>query len=266
MAFPFIRAEERLKRKRTLKVGVVGVPGIGKTTLIRTLPADRTLHIEIEDGDLSVIDAGGDAFRPATWPQFRNLVTLLAGPSATAAAGEAYSEEKYRVLCDDQGDMTLIDRYEYVFIDSLSALSRLCFAWCKTQPQAFSEKTGKPDTRGAYGLLANEMVNAITILQHMQNRHVIYTVILNEKVGEKNERSYELQMEGSKTTAEFLGVVDIIATMSMQPSPTGAKRVLITKQDNVLGLPAKDRSGRLDPAEEPHLGNLIAKCLGQATN
>lgn len=47
--------------------------------------------------------------------------------------------------------MTLIDRYEYVFIDSLSALSRLCLAWCKTQPQAFSEKTGKPDTRGAYG-------------------------------------------------------------------------------------------------------------------
>jgi hypothetical protein len=27
--------------------------------------------------------------------------------------------------------------------------------------------------------------------------------------------------------------------------------------------PSKDRSGRLDPIEEPHLGRLIAKCLGQ---
>lgn len=266
MAFPFIRAEERLKRRRTLKIGVAGVPGIGKTSLIQTLPTDRTLHVEIEDGDLSVANWAGDVFRPTTWPQFRNLVTLLAGPSATATAGDAYSEDKYRALCTDQGDMTLIDRYEYVFIDSLSALSRLCFAWCKTQPQALSEKTGKPDTRGAYGLLASEMVNAITILQHMQSRHVIYTVILNEKVGEKNEKSYELQLEGSKTTAEFLGVVDVIATMSLQPSPSGPKRVLITRQDNLLNLPAKDRSGRLAQTEEPHLDSLIAKCLGQVSN
>jgi hypothetical protein len=34
----------------------------------------------------------------------------------------------------------------------------------------------------------------------------------------------------------------------------------------LLGLPAKDRSGRLDSTEEPHLGRLIAKCIGQASN
>ena len=31
-------------------------------------------------------------------------------------------------------------------------------AWAKTRPEALSERTGKPDTRGAYGLLAREVI------------------------------------------------------------------------------------------------------------
>jgi hypothetical protein len=31
-----------------------------------------------------------------------------------------------------------------VFIDSITVAGRLCFQWCKGQPQAFSERTGKP--------------------------------------------------------------------------------------------------------------------------
>ena len=30
--------------------------------------------------------------------------------------------------------------------------------YAKTQPEAFSERTGKPDMRGAYGLLAREVI------------------------------------------------------------------------------------------------------------
>ena len=38
--------------------------------------------------------------------------------------------------------------------------------WSKQQPEAVSERTGKPDVRGAYGLLAREM---ITLLKHLQH-------------------------------------------------------------------------------------------------
>ena len=39
-------------------------------------------------------------------------------------------------------------------------------AWAKTRPEAFSDKTGKPDTRGAYGLLAREVIALLKHLQH----------------------------------------------------------------------------------------------------
>lgn len=262
MSMPFIKAEERLARKRSLKLGLVGVPGIGKTSLLWTLPPEQTLHVEIEDGDLSVATWPGDVYRPQTWDQFRDLVVAISKPVPTAAIGQPYSDAHYARVSQAMGDLSQFERYEYIVFDSLSALSRLCFAWCKTQPQSMTDK-GRLDMRAAYGLLANEMVTAISVLQHVQDRHLVYVVILTEKVDDKNQKSYELQIEGGKTAAEFPGIVDVLVTLTMQPSPSGAKRVLVTKQDNPLGLPAKDRSGRLDPIEEPNLYRLIAKCLGQ---
>jgi hypothetical protein len=46
----------------------------------------------------------------------------------------------------------VLDRYETIFIDSITVAGRLCLQWCRGQPEAFSERTGKPDLRGAYGL------------------------------------------------------------------------------------------------------------------
>ena len=41
-------------------------------------------------------------------------------------------------------------------------------------------------------------------------------------------------------------------------------RAFVTHTVNPYGFPAKDRSGRLDLLEPPHLGALIAKCAGQS--
>ena len=38
-----------------------------------------------------------------------------------------------------------------------------------------------------------------------------------------------------------------------------SERLFVTKAGNPYGLPAKDRSGRLDMIEEAHLGRLIAR-------
>ena len=43
-------------------------------------------------------------------------------------------------------------------------------------------------------------------------------------------------------------------------------RGFVTRADNPFGYPSKDRSGRLDAVEEPHLGKLIQKCLGAQDN
>jgi len=145
-------------------------------------------------------------------------------------------------------------------------LSRLCFAWCKTQPQAFSEKTGKPDSRGAYGLLGQEMITALTHLQHVRDKHVIYVAILEEKTDDFNRRFYQLQLEGSKTALELPGVPDEVVTLAILKADDGTPyRGFVTRADNPYDYPSKDRSGRLEAIEKPHLGKLIAKCLGQNT-
>nr|WP_281722607.1 ATP-binding protein [Nitrosomonas nitrosa] len=263
MALPIISAEERLKERHSAKIGLIGFPGTGKTTQLKTLPADKTLFVDLEAGDLSVKDWSGDTVRPRTWTEFRDLVVFLAGPLPTATIDQSFSEAHYRHVCEKYGDPGQLAKYEYYFVDSLTVLSRLCFAWCKTQPQAYSEKNGKPDTRGAYGLLGQEMIAALTHLQHVRDKHVIYVAILEEKMDDFNRRYYQLQLEGSKTALELPGILDEVVTLAILKVDDGSHyRAFITRADNPYGYPSKDRSGRLDAIEEPHLGRLIQKCLG----
>lgn len=264
MALPIISADQRLSEKRCAKVALVGVPGAGKTSQIRTLDADRTLLVDTEAGDLSILDWAGDTLRPRTWPEFKDLVVFLAGPSPSASPEQAFSQAHFDHVCQKYGDPAQLAKYDTYFVDSLTVLSRMCLAWCKTQPAAFSEKTGKPDTRGAYGLLGTEMIGALTHLQHVRDKHVIYVCILEEKLDDFNRRIYQLQLEGAKTSAELPGVLDEVITLAILKADDGTPyRAFVTGADNAWGFPSKDRSGRLDPLEEPHLGKLIAKCLGR---
>ena len=266
MALPIISAEERLKERHSAKVCLVGFPGVGKTTQLKTLPAESTLFVDMEAGDLSVKDWPGDTVRPRTWPEFRDLVAFLAGPMPTAIAGQVFSQAHYDYVLDQYGDPAQLAKYDYYFVDSLTILSRLCFAWCKTQPQSMSEKTGKPDNRAAYGLLGQEMITALTHLQHVRDKHVIFVAILEEKTDDFNRRYYQLQLEGSKSALELPGILDEVVTLAIIKSDDGSmSRGFVTNADNAYGYPGKDRSGRLDAIEAPHLGNLIAKCLGSQT-
>jgi hypothetical protein len=77
-----------------------------------------------------------------------------------------------------------------VFVDSITVAGRLCLQWCKGQPQAFSEKTGKPDSRGAYGLMGQEMIAWLTHLQHTRGKNVWFVGILDEKLDDFNRRVF----------------------------------------------------------------------------
>ncbi|CAK0774304.1 AAA domain-containing protein [Gammaproteobacteria bacterium] len=260
---PIISAEQRTKERHSAKVCLVGAPGVGKTTQLKTLPNDKTLFIDCEAGDLPVKDWSGDSVRPRTWSEFRDFVVFLAGPMPTATTDQPLSDAHYQHVLAKYGDPAQLAKYEYYFVDSLTVLSRLCFAWCKTQPQAYSEKNGRPDTRGAYGLLGQEMIATLTHLQHVRDKHVVYVAILEEKTDEFNRKSHQLQMEGSKTALELPGVLDVVLTLAILKADDGTfYRAFVCRPDNAYGYPSKDRSGRLDPIEEPHLGKLIQKCLG----
>ena len=261
MSLPIISAEERRQQKRGVKIVILGVSGIGKTSQLKTLGTDITLFIDLEAGDLAVADWSGDTIRPRTWPEFRDLVVFLAGPNPALPADQPFSQAHFEHVCQTYGDPAQLDKYETYFCDSITALSRLCFTWAKAQPAAYSERTGKPDSRGAYGLLGQEMITALTQLQHARGKNVVFVAILDEKIDDFNRKVFVPQIEGSKTALELPGIVDEVATLAELKAEDGTSyRAFVCHTLNPWGFPAKDRSGRLDMQEEPHLGRLIAKC------
>jgi hypothetical protein len=90
-------------------------------------------------------------------------------------------EAHFRHVCERYGDPAQLAKYDTYFVDSITVLARLALIWAKVQPQALSERTGKPDTRGAYGLLGQEMLTALTHLQHARGKHVVFVAILDER-------------------------------------------------------------------------------------
>ena len=138
---------------------IVGPTGVGKTSLLRTLDPATTLFVDIEAGDLAVQDIAVDTFRPRTWPECRDLAVYLAGANPAVPADAVYSEQHLDAVIDKfDAAPERLACYRTFFIDSDTAAGRLCLAWALQQSEAFSERSGKRDLRGAYGLLAREMI------------------------------------------------------------------------------------------------------------
>jgi hypothetical protein len=273
VAFKIVTADERMARQKGLKIVIPGPHGIGKTSLLRSVAPYVPLFLNAEAGDLAVQDVdvaeiAPDAGHRWSWPELRNVAAVLGGPNDALGSDRCYSRAHYDAVVGSMPGLDL-SGFNLLFVDSVTVITRACFAWCQTQPDAFSPKTGAPDIRGAYGLLAREMVAWLEQLQHARSWHVVLLCLLDPGVDAYGRPSWDLQMDGKATPTAMLGIVDIIATLNnvmfAEPAPGGVGtvdkpvRCLVTQQGNPYGFPAKDRSGRLDPIEPPNLGALIAK-------
>lgn len=259
-----ISADERMTQDKGVKALIVGPAGVGKTTLLRTLDPTNTLFIDLEAGDLAVQDVKTDTMRPRTWEECRDLACFLGGPNPALPPTACYSQDHYNAVCESMGgDETALAKYETYFVDSITVAGRLCFRWCEQQPESFTDR-GKKDVRGTYGLMGREMIGWLTHLQHTRGKNVIFVGILENLKDEFNVTSWELQIEGSKTGKELPGIVDQIATMQFVDFGDGKPvRALICTAPNPWNYPAKDRAGRLEQVEQPHLGKWLAKLTGK---
>lgn len=257
-----ISADQRMAERSGVKALILGPYGIGKTSLLKTLDAATTLFVDGEAGDLAVQDVPADTIRPQTWPDCRHLAAFIGGANPALPETAVYSPAHYAEAVEMFGAGTL-DKYDTIFVDSLTKLSRLCLQWAQQQPDAFNAQ-GKPDLRGAYGLLGREMLNWITQLQHARGKNVIFTCAMEQAKDDFGRLLWEPHLEGSKTGRELPGIVDEVISYTLIDFGDGNPvRAFVTHKDNAYGLPAKDRSGRLDLVEEPHLGKLIAKASDQ---
>jgi hypothetical protein len=255
-----ISADARLAERHGAKILLVGPSGVGKTSQLHTLNPVTTLFMDIEAGDLSVQDLRVDTLRVDDWPTARDIACRIGGTNPSYPPTACYSQAHYNAL---GGALDNLSKYHTLFVDSITAVSRLSYRWSEQQPEAFSERTGKKDTRGAYGLHAREMIAWLNQLQHARAMNVIFVGILEKVVDDFNAATWQLQMEGAKTSRELPGIVDQIITMQWVDFGDGnPARAFVCTAPNPWGYPAKDRAGRLEQIEEPHLGKLIGKLVG----
>jgi AAA domain len=270
MSLRIITVDERLAEagaKTTM--AIFGPSGVGKTSLLRTLPPAETLCIDLEAGMKSVQDWPGDSIPVRSFADALDIACLVGGVNPAADEKTFFCESHYQHIAEAYPDLVrIIAGKRIIFVDSITDLTRLAMGWAKTRPEAFSEKTGKPDTRGAYGLLARETIGLLKHLQHAPGRTVIFVGILERVSDEFNRVTWQPQMEGGKAARELPGIVDQVISMSRfmrdgdawrHEPDRGEVRRLVCQSANSFNLPGKDRSGRLDLTEPPDLGALLAK-------
>lgn len=229
-----------------------------QNSLIKTLDTKTSMFVNMEAGMLSIQDWRGDHIDIRDWESARDLMCLLGGPNPAMRPDQTYSHAHYEHVKSKYGN--ILDKYTTVFWDSLTDASRLALQWAKGQPQAFSEKTGKPDMRGAYGLLAQELITWARHAQHTRGKNVWLVGLLDQKKDDYGRTTWEMQIEGSKAGLEIPGLIDqVISMVEMQTEDGTPYRAFVCKRPNQWGYPAGDRSGRLDMIEEPHLGKLMEK-------
>ena len=257
-----ISAEERLAEKRGHKIVICGKAGGGKTSLVRTLDMEKTLFMDLEAGDAAIEGCKVDVIRPRTWEECRDFACFLGGGNPAITDGP-YSITHFEQVCQIYGDpAALLQKYDTIFIDSITVAGRLCFSYNQNLPEA-RNKSGVLDTRSVYGSQGREMMAWLTHLQHIREKNVIFVGILDEKTDDYGRITYDLQIEGAKTGRELPGIVDELITMTTLTADDGTKfRAFVCDTLNQWGYPAKDRSGRLDAVEEPHLNKLLEKMSG----
>lgn len=261
----FIKGKEKeLNEKIT---GCILAPyGMGKTSLLKTLDPETTLFVNIENGDLSVLDWIKEnnvlTLNVEKFLDLADLVTLLNGPNLNAVG--IYGKEHYNKALEKYGDIkkTCLAGIKTIFIDSLTYLSRLSFEHYKNSPLAVSEKTGKLNLMAVYGLHGEAFIKLLIQFQNLKSINTWFVCATEEKRDDAGRKYTDIQIDGQKGSLEMPGVLDEVFTLMIDPQDSD-KRVLICKNNNDYGVFAKDRSSKLNEIEPANLTFIMNKLINK---
>lgn len=186
-------------------IGLAADAGVGKTTLVGTLPADKTLYIDVEGG--ADVLAGWDG---ATMVLSEDLVTtdlerLVAGRPAPVVS-----------LRDCMAYLAVVtpDEYRFVVIDSGTNLEKRMLDSMKTiRQKEFSELREKGD-------LGEKMQEYCRKLTDLRWRGINVVIIVHQTKSMRGEEGVAYPLLQDKTARTLLGLVSAMGFMAAQPDGT----------------------------------------------
>lgn len=221
-----------------IKILVYAEAGMGKTVLCATLP--KPVIISAESGPLSLQAGNLARLYPPPWTYATNIPMIKVKTVEDLNAA-------YQLLIGPHGA-----RFESVAIDSISEIAEVVLANAKAQVK---------DPRQAYGELIDKMEMVIRSFRDMPGKNVYMAAKMEPFKDELTGAiKYGPSMPGAKLGPRLPYFFDFVFRMGVSKQSDGTPfRFLQTGTD--LQYVAKDRSGKLDPMEFPHLGNVIVKAL-----
>jgi hypothetical protein len=208
-----------------VKMLVYGKAGTGKTTLCATAP--NPIILSAEAGLLSLRDYNLPVI------EIKSIDDLT---DAYAWATESEEAKHFETVC----------------LDSLSEIAEVVLLNAKRQCK---------DPRQAYGELIEKMGNTVRAFRDLSGKHVYMSakqeMLKDEALGTS---VYMPSMPGSKLGGQLPYLFDEVLRLNIGRAADGQEyRYLQTRPD--FQSEAKDRSGKLDPMEQPNLTVVINKIL-----
>lgn len=201
-----------------------GPAGIGKTPLVNTAP--NPVLVACEPGLLSMRTS-----QVPTW--------IAPNPAAISEFFQWFTQSSESQCFDT------------ICIDSISQMAEIILE---------HELARNKDGRKAYGEMSRTMMGYLNLMYHMPQKHT-YLIGKLGIVEEGGQRVKAPFFPGQDLNTKVVHLYDLIGYIDLARPPGATKPVpaICTETSNMMR--ARDRSGKLDPYEPPHLGNLFNKCM-----
>ena len=203
---------------------IVGSSGIGKTSLVKTLPHDETIIISLESGLLSVKDASIDAVEINSYEELVKTISYIKDNCA--------------------------DKYKHIYIDSLTELSESLFS------ELSIKYPEKKDSFALYDEYKKKLVSLLKALRGLTQFNIWLTCL--DKLEQKDfSNTISMDMHQKSLSKSIPKLFDEVFYMTTIEHDGEMKRIIAT--DNTVIDFAKDRSSKLTKYELPNLGNIYNK-------